>query len=239
VAFLAKAPVDPTISPSYPKDSFHEDTLVIDCKKSIQGISESRIVTQSRAVLSHFTYDDPKIMDLSKGTVIPPGSIAATAKKILCDEKNRTPLVTKKQLAALNSADATEEKLASMSFFELDRNNKITVYYQAIQNEGTSKAEEDAIVVMIPQVELRIADEAYGPGLSLDLGTFKTEVYWQRFRCEERKSLMLKSELYDASNDLKFITAADLAQPTWAEFKESAPLGNLRRILCGPQQVQK
>ena len=244
VAVQIKYPVDPTMpqnaTTAYPEGSFNEDTLVFDCKQSIQAISEMRIVTPTGALLFHYKDADAEVLDISKGTVIQPGTIAATAKNILCDENLRTPLVTKKQLGLLNSADVTEEELASMHFFEIARNNYVKVYYQPVQKEGGSQFEKDAIVVIIPQAELKIADAAFGPGLSLDLGTFKTEVYWQRIRCGERKSLMLKHELYDASNDLKFIAAADLAQGSpWSEFKEAAPLGNLQRILCGPQQVQK
>lgn len=242
VAVQVKAPVDPAMpgNAAYPQGSVHEDALVFDCKQSTQAISEIRIVAPSRALLFQYKNADPEAMDMSNGTVIAPGTIAETAKNILCDDRLRTPLVTRRQLAILNSTDATEEELASMNFHELQRNNNIRVYYQPIQNEGTSEAEKDAIVVMIPNVEFKIADEAYGPqGSSVELGTFRTEVYWQRIRCGERKSLMLKRELYDASNDLKFIGATALAQPTWAEFKESAPLGSLQRILCAPRQVQK
>ena len=78
--------------------------------------------------------------------MIPPGSIAATAKNIVCDEDARTPLVTKSQLAAMNSADATGEQLASMNFFELKRDKSVTTYYQSVQAKGASPLEKDAIV---------------------------------------------------------------------------------------------
>jgi hypothetical protein len=240
VGVQARAPVDPTISPTYPEDSFSENTLVFDCKKSIQVISEIRIVTPSRAVLAHYKLADPEVLDFSKGGVIPPGSIAATAKNIVCDEDARTPLVTKSQLAALNSADATEEQLAPMNFFELKRDKSVTTYYQSVQTKGASPLEKDAIVVMIPEVELNIADSSFGRGLSLELGTYKTNVGLVRIQCEGKKYTMLKTELYDASNDLKYIGAADLAQQSsWSEFRDDAPLSSLQRIVCGPRQVQK
>jgi uncharacterized caspase-like protein len=241
VAVQIRTPVNPTMlqTTNYPKGSVSEDTVVYDCKQSLQGISELRVVAPSPTVLFHHKLADPEALDMSKGIVIPPGSIAATAKNILCEEKLRTPLVTKRQLATLNSVDVTEEEAESINFFEWQRNDYIRMYYQPIHNEETLQSEREAIVVMIPQVELKIADELKW-GLSLELGTFKTAVYWERFRCDENTLLLLKNELFDASNELKWISATDLSQQLpWAEFNEAAPGGNLRRILCGAREVQK
>jgi hypothetical protein len=45
---------------------------------------------------------------------------------------------------------------------------------------------------------------------------------------------MMKSELYDASNELKFISRADSTQRLSTE-----QLSPLQQILCGPQEVEK
>ena len=157
------------------------------------------------------------------GQAIAPGQVAAAAKMIVCDEKFRTPLVDKEQLASMNFSD-----LASTW------NGDGEIYYQLMNNE-VPEGQRDAIVVIRQNTELKISNVF--PQMKLppgeDLGAYKTAVYWDRFQCQQRKVTALKTELYDASNNLKQLGNADLSQELqWMEFGDASPFALLQRILC-------
>jgi hypothetical protein len=162
------------------------------------------------------------------GQAIKPGQVVDTAKNIVCDEKFRTPLVDKDQLVSMNFLD-----LSSTA------NGDGEIYYQPIQSDGVPPGQRDLIVVIQQKTELKIQ---LGPAIKLapgqDLGAFKTGVYWNRFQCQQRKVVALKTELYDASNNLKQMGVADLSTP-WMEFGETSPYALLQRFLCGSGEAQK
>jgi hypothetical protein len=144
----------------------------------------------------------------------------------------RTPLVDK-------------EQLASMSFSDLSSttNGDGEIYYQAIQSDEVPQGQRDDIVVIRQTAELKLTSQ-FPPGFTLvpaaDLGTFKAGVYWQRIQCPERKVTSLKMEIYDASNNLKYLAVADLSKELqWSQFEENSPFALLQRIRCGPHEVQK
>ena len=110
-----------------------------------------------------------------------------------------------------------------------------------MKNNEVPEGQRDAILVIRQNTELKLD---LGPQIKLapdvDLGTYKTGVYWQRYQCRERKTTALKTELYDASNNLKYLAAADLSKElAWAEFGDTSPFALLHRILCSPHEVQK
>jgi hypothetical protein len=95
-------------------------------------------------------------------------------------------------------------------------------------------------LTLIKQINDVDLAKAIGPDVTLELGTYKTAVFWDRFSCQEKRFLGLKSEFYDASNKLQYLIAADLSKElVWTEIQEQAPLATLQRILCGPHEVQK
>ena len=205
----------------YPEASFQEGTVVLDCQQPRFAVADVRIVSQSGEVFARYLVGDPEDLDLSKGIAIAPSDPAATLKNIVCDEDVRTPLVTKTQLA-------------SMKFSNLAITPDFEVYYQVLQSEGTP-SEKDAIVLYRKTKENKIGDllPAFRGSL-VELGTAKMMVGWYRFHCKERTYSVLKSELYDASNELKFISGADSTQRSSAE-----QLNPLQQTLCGPPEVEK
>ena len=156
VAVRMRSQVDPTLAlisqTKYPDGSFYEDVDVIDCRQSIFAISERTVLTQSGELLGHYKWADAEILNLSLGSKIVPGMIAGFAKNIVCDEKMRTPLVTKKQLAAMSFID-----VASTA------NGDGEIYYQPVQNETASQTEKDAIVLIKQTNDLRLADALGAP----------------------------------------------------------------------------
>jgi hypothetical protein len=198
----------------YPAGSFQEGTVVLDCEQPRFAVADVRIVTKSGAVFARYLAGAPEALDLAKGIAIAPSDPAATLKNIVCDESLRTPLVTKRQLA-------------SMKFFNLAITPDLETYYQSVQREETPGG-KDAIVLYRKTNENKIGDllPAFRGSL-VELGTAKMIVGWYRFHCKERTYSVLKSELYDASNELKFISGADSTQ------RSSEQLNPLEQTLCG------
>jgi uncharacterized caspase-like protein len=233
-SFQGRFRADPNLplfgTTKFPDGTYGEQTLVIDCKQSVMALADVKAVSASGQILGGYKWGDPDFLNLSIGQVIGPGMIGETAKNIVCNEKFRTPLVDKEQLASMSFSD-----LSSTS------NGDGEMYDQAIQSDGIPQGQRDTIVVIRQNAnaELKLGDQI-APGKNLDLGTFKTGVYWERLQCQARKIALLKSELYDASNELKSLAAADLAKELgWMEFGDTSPFALLQRILCGPREVQQ
>jgi uncharacterized caspase-like protein len=185
VTFQQRALADPNFvigTTKFPEGTYSEGTAVIDCKQSIVALADTMAVSPSGQTLGSYKWAaDPAVLNLSIGLAIKPGMVAATAQNIVCDEKFRTPFVGKKQLA-------------SMSFTDLSStvNGEGEIYYQAIQGDGVPQVQRDLLLVIRQQLnELKVAREI-NTELTLELGTFKTAVYWERIQCQERKASLLK-----------------------------------------------
>jgi caspase domain-containing protein len=231
VAYQTRSLADPDAligAAKYPEGTYSEGTSVIDCKQSILALADTRAVDPSGNVLGTYKWADSQFLNMSVGIVIEPGTVGQTTKFIVCNDKFRTPLVSKKQLSSMNFSD-----LATTP------NGDGEIYYQVIQGDDVPKDQRDAIVLYVFKNDVEVASTL--PALStLKLGTYKTGVSWNRFSCQESKFSALKTEMYDASNELKSIMIADLSKESiWTEIKENSPLATLRRILCGPNEVQK
>lgn len=224
VAFQERSLADPSFqigAAKYPEGTYAEATVVIDCKQSIMALADTRAVDPSGRVLGSYKWADPEFVNLSIGQVLQPGTVGLTAKNVVCNDKFRNPLISKKQLASMNFPD-----LASMP----DGNGE--VYYQAIQGDDVPKGQKDAILLFKYNNDQELIPPT---GVTLKLGTYKTGVFWDRFQCQEKKFSPLKSEFYDASNKLVHLLATDLSGTlAWNEIKETSPFDTLQQILCGP-----
>ena len=231
VAVQMRALADPSqpIGPNkYPEGTYSEDTVVFDCKESTLALSDRKAVSPSGEVLGYYKWADPEVLNLALGGTIKPGSVAATAEKLLCDDHLRTPLVTKEQLETMNFSD-----LASTL------NGDGEIYYSAIPGNANSATDKEAIVVIKHRMEQRLSDVAFPSAtLSTDLGGFNTSVHWDRVNCAEKKVYPTKSEDYDKSDNLKFMMLYDSTSAVF-EAKKLSPFGTLVRILCGVPEVSK
>jgi hypothetical protein len=233
VAFQGRTHADPKLpiygTATFPDGTFSENTLVIDCKQKIMALADVKAVSSTEQILGSYKWADPDLLNLSAGQAITPGLVGDFARMIVCDEKFRTPLVDKEQLASMSFSDVSSTS-----------NGDGEVYYQAMKNNEVPEGQKDVIVVIRQITELKLA----GPQIKLapgeDLGTFKTGVYWDRFQCQQKKVVALKTESYDASNNLKQLGVADLSKELgWMEFGDTSPFALIQRIVCGPREVQK
>jgi uncharacterized caspase-like protein len=231
VAFQQRALADPNFligTTKFPAGTYVETTVVIDCKQSMFASADVQAVSPSGQKLGSYKFADPEFLNFSFGLKLKPGMVAETSKNIVCDEKLRTPLVSKKQLTTMSFSD-----LASTA------DGQGEIYYQAIQGDGIPQSQRDAIVIFAQTNDQKVAD-VFGSGATQELGTFKTGVHWDRFQCQERKFSALKSEYYDASNKLQYLGAANFSKErTWLEISDGSPFDVLQRILCRSTEVRK
>jgi hypothetical protein len=87
-----------------PHAAYGENVTVYDCEQFIMALAEITIYGKSKQILHHYKWADPKYLNLSIGMSIPPGSVGATARNILCHDELRTSMLGKKQLSAMNFA---------------------------------------------------------------------------------------------------------------------------------------
>jgi hypothetical protein len=139
IKFEMRGLADPTIpligTTTFPDGTFNEEIAVYDCKESISAISERKAVSPSGQTLGAFKWADPQILNLSIGSAIVPGTVAATAKNLLCDETMRTPTVRRTDLASMNF-----RHVASLP-------SGGEMYYRPLPNEGGSQTQKEAIVL--------------------------------------------------------------------------------------------
>jgi hypothetical protein len=213
----------------FPLGTYAETTTVYDCQASTIALADIKAVSAAGETLGSYAWADPEALNPILASKIQPGTLQDTEKNIFCDEQLRTPLVTKKQLA-------------SMSFLHLasTTDGKGEMYYTALQGAGGPQNEREAIVVSRLVNEEKVANWRPPQLSKLEVGTFKTAVYWDRIKCVERKFLALKTELYDASNGLSYLSALNQSMILpWSDIREASPLASLHSILCTPQQVRK
>ena len=212
----------------FPPGTYSEQTSVYDCQASTSAIAERKAVSPTGKALNSYKWADPEVLNPSLASAIAPGTVADAAKNILCDEKLRVPLVTKKQLT-------------SMSFAHLSStpNGDGELYYSALQNIDVPQNQKEAIVVVKLADEAKVEKWVNLQSSKLELGSYKIQVLWERIKCEERKWTALKIETYDSSNNLVHLAATDRSKALqWNEFLESSPTAVLQRILCA-QRIEK
>jgi len=182
-------------------------------------IAERTVYGKIGEVKYHYKWGDPEFVDISIGVAIQPGSVALTAQRILCDEELRTPLVSKSELLSMNfmSLATTPDGRGDM-------------FYGPI-NFGTGSLYPNERTVVVKGHEDHKVEELF-PGLSV-VGlppSYRTLVERAQVDCGESKVTIVKSEYYDASNNLVFLNVpVPLVQ---LNVVPTSPLGLLRRIVC-------
>jgi hypothetical protein len=148
---------------------------------------------------------------------------------IVCDEKLRTPLVGKKQLADM--------KFSSISS-TVTGDGEMFYAYEPLQVGMNAPDQKDLIVLTryykerSPNVALPIAIPP--------LPSFRTEVNRVKLGCRENKmSLVDKGESYDDSNNLVALVLYDQSQKEQKEFQDNSPFAMLQRIVCNKEQGGK
>jgi hypothetical protein len=182
------------------------------------AMSEITVVSKSGETLYHFKWADPQFLDLSTiGAPIPPGSIPLVAQNIACHEDSRTPLVSKKQLTSMNFLSLSSTVAPDGESF-----------YKVMQHESTTQDIKEALYIIKTNTdrELKFPDRSFsGP-------KYLTEVHRVQLSCTENKVRFLKSEVYDASNNLVYLFANPSMETPWQGFLLNSTFDLLQRIVC-------
>ena len=80
------------------------------------AIADVKAVSPTGQILGSYKWADPDLLNLSMGQAITPGLIGDAARKIVCDERFRTPLVDKGQLASMSSQICRALRMAVAKF---------------------------------------------------------------------------------------------------------------------------
>jgi hypothetical protein len=74
-----------------------------------------------------------------------------------------------------------------------------------------------------------------------DTLSYRTELDYIVIRCDTRKVSVRKSEYYDVSSNLLYVTTApgSSKEISWTEFLDPSPYANLQRIICKASEAQK
>jgi uncharacterized caspase-like protein len=233
VSYQYKSLLDDTarslVTPNVPEGSVGEYTMVYDCKQAIFAPAERVVIGPSGERLFHFKWADPEFLNMSTAVAPAPGSVASTARNILCHEELRTPLLEKRRLAVMN-----------FPYMASAPSGDGEIYYELLQNRGISPDERDALLLMRFAKDRPLADEVVA-GVSVPgLLNYRTTVLHEQIKCAEGKVALEKKEDYDASNNLVFLMVFDRSSGIeWVDISKNSPLATLQIIACGSQEAQK
>jgi uncharacterized caspase-like protein len=156
VAFQGRSRADPKLplygTTMFPDGTFGENTLVIDCKLSTMALADVKAVSPTGQILGSYKWADPEFLNMSFAQVIRAGIVGDAARIIVCNEKFRTPLVDKQQIASMSFTD-----LASTA------NGDGEIYYQQMQGDGVPEGQTDSIVVIRQITELKVGQHDGAP----------------------------------------------------------------------------
>jgi hypothetical protein len=149
---------------------------------------------------------------------------------MLCHEELQTPLLGKKELntRSFTSLSSTVDGSGD-------------VFYAPIQsgmNASNEKHIKDSMIVFKMHKDTKYN---FPLGISVaDFPEYRAEVDRVLLKCDENKVSLLKSEFYDASNNLIVATASDPSSETkWDTVLENSPFALSQRIVCKPNEAQQ
>jgi caspase domain-containing protein len=220
VAVETRALIDSSASgKKYPEGSYGESLFVVDCNRPRMAAAESRVTDPVGKVLYAYKWAAPQFLDLSRAPPIVPGSVAASTRRIACDEAMRTPLFDKRQLAEMNFTSLSSNPAGDGDMF-----------YGPIQDEPRGQKEVTLINRFHRDRPLELAGGPV-PGVP----DRRIEASRIKVNCNDGAMTDIKSEYYDSANRLVYL------HPYGQQLPESAnsPLALLRRIVCNVNEADK
>jgi len=208
---------------SLPDAAYREQLNVYDCTKLAVAMAEESIVNKSGELLSHYKWRDPQYLDIGIGTTFKPGSVGYATRNIACDENLSVPLVSKRQIAAMN-----------FNLLSSTNDGDGEIYYGPIQSDHEVQDHKEVLFIVRFFEDHNI--KAFLPaGTSIpDPPNYRTEVNRVLLKCDENKSAITKVEFWNTANELVRMGTLDPAAPlTFSEFVPFSPFATLQEIYCG------
>jgi hypothetical protein len=211
----------------FPDVAYVDELTLYDCKRPMMAYAERTLVSKSGQTLYHYKWADPKFLDLSVGTAIAPGTVSYSIQNMLCHEQTRTPLIGKKELAAMKYPSVSSTAAGDGDIF-----------YMPIQNSMNTANQKEVVVIfkMHRDTEFKLP-----PKISLPEPLYyRTELDDVLLKCDENKYYSRWSNNFHAANNLVFTGGPNFSKEiVWTDFQGSSPYGVLQRIVCKPNEAQK
>jgi hypothetical protein len=225
VIYTARYPVTlpNTTGPSektFAEPAYGDDITVIDCKNSRGLVSERNVYNQTGEIVSHYKLGDPEALDLSTGDPIRAGTILSAAATIMCDERLRTPLLTKQQISG-----------SKFSYLSPTATADGNIFYGPITTISNSDYEFELLTLLKYHrdrtfSELNSGNDIIGLPISIRSSAQILEV-----SCKDKKVRSPRIEQYDADGTVVNMVVA--RPPPALEPTRNSPFGALLNIACG------
>jgi uncharacterized caspase-like protein len=208
---------------SIPDADYLEDLNVYDCTKPVMAIADDSIFNKSGDLLYHYKWGLPQYLNLSIGTTVRTGSVGSVGRNIACHDEAATPLVTKKQIAAMKFNSLSSSVAGDGELF-----------YGSAQSDRNVQDQKNVLFILRYNEDRNLKD-VLPAGMSIpDPPNFRTEVDRVLLKCDENRFAIDKEELWNSANELVRIRALDRTLGVqFFEFKEFSPFASLQEITCG------
>jgi hypothetical protein len=223
VAVRHKITADPSIplvpGKDFPDAAYADALAVFDCELPRMAMAENTVISKSGEVLYHYKWADPRYLNLSIGAAVNPSTVGAAERTIVCHDEIRTPLLAKKRVATMNFAS-----LSSTATGDGD------IFHAPINDEKGRDDVRDVLLIFKMQKDTSFVF----PGIDTTvLPTYRIEVDHVKLRCFGESRAIVRSNFFDASYNLIYLTGADpSAELQWKEFPQNTFYTTLQRIMC-------
>lgn len=197
------------------QSAYEDDTLVLDCKRSVSLLAEKTVYNKSGEIISHYKRGDPQSLDLSAAEQIPTGSVLSIGARLLCNEQQRASL----------SRELTTTKLSYLSpGFGGDAE-----IFNSPPKKDLADSYEVLFVVKYYQ-DRQFAEFFPGQDIVGLPRSYRIVAQSMQVNCLEKKLQSLQFGYFDRNNILEH---AAPASDQLIEFKEGSPFGMLFNVVCG------
>jgi hypothetical protein len=211
----ATAPSEAMIS----QNAYEDDVTVVDCQKSIFALAEKTVYSKPGEVTYQFKWGEPETLDLSVGGPVPPNSIISIAKRLLCDEKLRTPLVTSDQLASMH-----------LTHLPTTPNGDGNIFYGPRKTISNSTYPIELLEVIKFRQDHSLAELFPGQTIIGLTSSYRMLAQPLQLNCTDHKMQIPKFEYFDAQNHLVYVTVNMVDQPIDVKVN---PFVSLLKAGCG------
>lgn len=199
---------------------YRDDEAIVGCKTGKWAQAEVTYYNRAGEVASHFKRFDPLTADLSSvGQLLAPASIAAIAQHLLCDEQLRTPLLTRQQSIKL-------------SFLAPAAAGDGEIFYGAVEASADKNFPFTVLLVTKFQQDKALASDFPGQTILGLPPNYRTAASRVQINCADKKAKFVKTEDYDAENNLIYVVAPMSVQAE--DINEGSPLTLLLDLVCTP-----
>jgi hypothetical protein len=205
------------------------DIAVFSCVEAQLALAERSVITKAGEVLDHYKWAEPRFLPLSIGTMVRPGTVAAAARNILCNNEFKTPLVGK--------SDPDWDKIISLSSTTQGEGE---IFYMPLSEKISEVNTVRPTIIIKFHEDWSLSDVLTKDTVLEDPPQYGYLVGKMEMYCSERKFIFSKIEYYDRSRRLVYIMAVDRSQEiTRSEMQAGGPYDVLRRIACTTSEVRK